>query len=270
MRCRKCGASIPTDSAFCNYCGAKINRMPTRDGSMPTRPRDENFDEASTVREKKIEEPVNRGQRVLVILSIVLFGVLFAAGSVTVFSYMKRHQRTIINPADGSTLSTETLPTITEAPSTEEPPTEPEIPTESTRDFSDGTVFEENGLSYRVENETLTLVKCNASEAILVLPSEVEGMPLVAIGSRAFFGCNHLQYVDVPEGVTVIAEYAFSHCDSLREVVMPDTLKEFQDHVFDYTGGVTIISNPDTLGYWIATNAGIPWIHGTSITVISE
>lgn len=237
---------------------------------MPARPRDENFDEISTVAEKKIEEPVNRGQRVLVILSIILVGVLFAAGSMTVFSYMKRHQRTIINPVNGSETDVETLPTITEAPSTKATETPTEVPTESTRDLSDGTVIVENGLSYRVENARLTLVKCESSEAILVLPNEVEGLPLAAIGARAFFGCNHLQYLDIPEGVTTIAEYAFSRCASLREVVLPDTLQEFQDHVFDYTAGFTIVSNPNTTGYWIAMNNSIPWLHGTSISVVSD
>ena len=48
------------------------------------------------------------------------------------------------------------------------------------------------------------------------------------------------------------------------------TSLDFKDGVFDYTGGFTIISNPDTLGYWLATNNGIPWAHGDSITVISE
>lgn len=276
MRCRKCGASIPTDSKFCNYCGAKINRLPTRDGSMPARPRDENFDDISTVRTEKIEEPENRGQRALVIFFIVLASVIFAGVSVLVYQYMKSHQRAIIGPVG----ETEEEATATVSP-TKKDDGEPSDPTgESTEsvteapseDRSEGAFFELNGFSYKVENGALTLVRCNTSGAIVALPSEIDGLPLKVIGNRAFYGCSHLQYLDIPEGVTTISDYALAYCPNLREVVLPDSIVNFayDGGVFDYTGGFTIICNPNTLGYRLAEGVGIPWKHGDSISVISE
>lgn len=264
MRCRKCGASIPTDSKFCNYCGATVNRMPTRDGSMPARPRDENFDDISTVREEKIEETENRGQRLLVILLIVLTGAVFAGGSVAVYRYLQSHQRTIINPIKESEVDPGTV-----SPTKESQERDVEN-TSETETYSEGSLLEWDGISYQVENGALKLIRCNATGAIVRLPEELYGFHIREIGSRAFFGCNHLQYIDIPEGVTTISDYAFSHCGSLREIVMPRSLTDFGAGVFDYTGGFTVIAEPDTFGYWIATNNSIPWKDGDSISVISE
>lgn len=267
MRCRKCGASVPTDSKFCNYCGARINHLPTRDGSMPARPRDENFDDISTVHEEKIEEPENRGQRALIIFLIVLAGVLFTAVALLVYQGMKKNQRTIVTPVAEEEEPGTIIPESETVPPTETPA---DPATEEPGRHAEGDVFERNGITYKVEDGALTLERCNATEAILVLPEEVDGLPLKVIGTRAFEFCNHLQYIDIPEGVTTVREYAFSHITGLREIVLPNSLSEFKDGVFDYTGGFTVISNPDTLGYWLATNNGIPWSHGDSITVISE
>ena len=95
MRCRKCGAQIPTDSKFCNYCGANINRIQTRDGSMPVRPRDENFDEIASVREEKIEEPENRGQRALTVFFIVLAAVIVTAVVLPIYIGIRNRQKPI-------------------------------------------------------------------------------------------------------------------------------------------------------------------------------
>jgi hypothetical protein len=250
--------------------------MPTRDGSMPARPRDENFDDMATVRTETIEEPENRGQKALVIFFIVLASVIFAGASVLIYQYMKSHQRAIIGPVTET--EEEATATVSpskkdEDPSSEQTEKATEEETEpETKDRSEGAFFEINGFSYKVENEALTLVRCNATGAIVQLPAEIDGLPLKVIGNRAFFGCNHLQYLDIPEGVTTISDYAFSYCSNLREIVMPDSLTTFayDGGVFDYTGGFTIICNPNTLGYRLAEGVGIPWKHGDSISVITE
>ena len=242
---------------------------------MPARPRDENFDDISTVRTEKIEEPENRGQRALVIFFIVLASVLFAGASVLIYQYMKSHQRAIIGPvAETDEDETATIaPTKKDNDSPTKPADDPtETEEESTADRSEGAFFEIDGFSYKVENGALTLVRCNASGAIVQLPSSIDGLPLKVIGNRAFFGCSHLQYLDIPEGVTTISDYAFSYCSNLREIVMPDSLTTFayDGGVFDYTGGFTIICNPNTLGYRLAEGVGIPWKHGDSISVVPE
>jgi hypothetical protein len=41
------------------------------------------------------------------------------------------------------------------------------------------------------------------------------------IGAYAFYGCDTLVSVNIPEGVTEIGDYAFSRCKNLEEVILP-------------------------------------------------
>ena len=268
MKCRKCGASVPTDSLFCNYCGTKIVRTSER-GSQQTRPRDENFDDITTARQQEIETPKAKGQRILTIALIFLAAVVFAALCLVVFDVAKRHQRTIVNPGGSiEEASFEPIPTdeseSEDESETDEPTTEPEI--------REGETFDYLGMTYLPENGALTLVKCHSLESIVELPDKIYGYPLRAIGEEAFLQCGHLQYIDIPEGVTKIGDYAFSYCTSLREIVIPSTVREteFGTGVFDYASGFTVICIPDSFAYWLAYNNGIAWAHGEDLSVVSH
>lgn len=64
--------------------------------------------------------------------------------------------------------------------------------------------------------------------------SERDGKEL-SIGSRAFYDCDALSEVELPEGVTEIGEYAFSADDSLEEVSIPSTVKTVAMGAFNST-----------------------------------
>ena len=267
MKCRRCGASVPADSLYCNYCGNKIIRSADRDPKK-TRPREENFDEVSTARASEKTTEVTRPQHILPILAIVLAGVVIAVISVVIFDVMKRHQRTIVTPGtetieEGS----DTLPPATETHS----PSETEEPTSETAYVpAEGEEFDYQRITYRVENGALTLVRCNSMEAILELPESIYGMKIRAIGDEAFRECLHIQYLDIPEGVEKIGARAFYGCHVMREIVMPSTLKEseFGEEALAYTGPYTIICVPNTFPYWLAVNNNLSWIEGTSISIV--
>ncbi len=243
MKCRKCGASVPTDSLYCNYCGAKIIRTTSRD-DLRARPREENFDDITTAKDDRVEAENTRGQRFLTIAMIFLAGAVIAGIGVTVFQIMKSHQRTIVTPGT-SAIEEGTLSPITEAEPTAEAPSSIKETTAET--YKDGDTFEYQNITYLVSGGTLTLNRCRGMESILELPTEIHGMKLTAIGKGAFYGCSHLQYIDIPEGVTVIGDEAFSYCSNLREIVLPTTLSDFGANVFDYAGAYTFIVIPGTI-----------------------
>ncbi|MDD6405738.1 MAG: leucine-rich repeat protein, partial [Clostridiales bacterium] len=49
-------------------------------------------------------------------------------------------------------------------------------------------------------------------EGEIVIPSEIEGMPVTGISDYAFNGCDGLTSITIPEGVTSIGDEAFSGC----------------------------------------------------------
>lgn len=51
------------------------------------------------------------------------------------------------------------------------------------------------------------------------IPEQIEGIPVTAIGRKAFLSKKHLRKVTVPACVSEVGDWAFAYCDNLREVV---------------------------------------------------
>lgn len=81
-----------------------------------------------------------------------------------------------------------------------------------------------NGLKILTIPDGMTTIGGNACARcagleILTLPNGLTAVP------GAFIFCVSLQRIDIPEGVTSIANYAFQSCGSLKEVVIPSTMQ---------------------------------------------
>ena len=70
------------------------------------------------------------------------------------------------------------------------------------------------------------------TEGDVVVPDVLKLHRVVSIGTRAFDGCSRITSVDIPEGVTNIADYAFYNCSALTNVVFPSTLKSIGAYAF--------------------------------------
>ena len=67
-------------------------------------------------------------------------------------------------------------------------------------------------------------------------PLELPVGDLVYIGEGAFSGCDALEKVVIPEGVTMIDTEAFRGCENLRSVTIPSTIKLIEHEI---TGTIT-------------------------------
>ena len=68
----------------------------------------------------------------------------------------------------------------------------------------------------------------------VTVPAEVNGIPVVAIGSRAFEGKN-VTRVTLPDGLETIGSEAFRNCRKLSWIQIPATVKEMGNNVFKGT-----------------------------------
>lgn len=66
-----------------------------------------------------------------------------------------------------------------------------------------------NGLTYSIQDNQVTITGYVGSESELVVPSEIEGLPVTAIGDNAFAGCT-FQYIEIPATVTSLGNCVFS------------------------------------------------------------
>lgn len=70
---------------------------------------------------------------------------------------------------------------------------------------------------------------------------------VVSIGTYAFWDCNELNSVVIPNSVTSIGRYAFSYCYKLTSVSIPNSVLSIGDYVFDCCYSLTSIIIPNSV-----------------------
>ncbi len=66
----------------------------------------------------------------------------------------------------------------------------------------------------------------------IVIPETLNGMPVIAIKSKAFVYCKNITSVKIPNSVTDIKEYAFFGCNSLEKVTLGSSIKTIENKAF--------------------------------------
>jgi hypothetical protein len=113
-----------------------------------------------------------------------------------------------------------------------------------------GRVNEANGdpLTYKVEGETVSVVKCdeNASGEVVIRSSYAE-KPVTSIGRSAFSSCSRLTSVRIPDSVTSIGDRAFRYCSNLTSVTIGNSVTSIGDLAFYDSVSLTSVTIPDSV-----------------------
>ena len=70
---------------------------------------------------------------------------------------------------------------------------------------------------------------------------------VTSIGGEAFFSCSGLTSVTIPESVTSIGERAFSGCSGLTSVTIPSSVTSIGSGVFSGCSGLTSVTIPESV-----------------------
>lgn len=130
-----------------------------------------------------------------------------------------------------------------------------------------------------LENEdgSVTIERYIGSGGDVVIPAEIDGKPVSAIGNvvgtigafqdctnvtsvvipdgvveiqdNAFYGCTNLEVVTVPSSVTLLRNCAFSDCPKLCAIYFEGNAPEQANYVFDATENVIIYYQEGTSGW---------------------
>ncbi len=87
-------------------------------------------------------------------------------------------------------------------------------------------------MDYEFDSFTGTITKYTGAGGNVIIPSQINGVTVTAIGDSAFEGCSTLTGVRIPDGVTGIGEYAFFECVNLISATLPDSIKSLGDCIF--------------------------------------
>ena len=102
-------------------------------------------------------------------------------------------------------------------------------------------------VEYRIEpgsKGSYAVITGAATPTDLVIPSQVEGIPVREIGRGAFAGCTTLKTLTVEQGVRTVGMNAFEGCTGLEEVVLPGSLTFVEKDAFRDCGSLREITMP--------------------------
>ena len=130
-------------------------------------------------------------------------------------------------------------------------------------DFDNGlektiTIMKEeiiNGIKYRLDEENLTaeVIRKDEYKDCIIIPEAVVFNELTyrvtSIGMGAFYGCESLTAITIPNSVTIIEDNAFHDCIKLSSITIPESVEIIGDSAFAYCESLKVIAIPNSVKY---------------------
>jgi hypothetical protein len=105
------------------------------------------------------------------------------------------------------------------------------------------------GLLYAKTGQSVTIIKYTGKAAALVIPDQIEVLPVTKIGGWAFEDCANLRSVTIPSSVTEIGTHAFWRCSGLTSVIIPPSVTVIGELGFSGCTSLTSITIPSSVIY---------------------
>ena len=107
------------------------------------------------------------------------------------------------------------------------------------------------GLKYTLINDG-TAYEVSVGDAVdakIVIPSEYEGLPVIAIAQEGFANCTTMNAIVIPNTIKSVGYQAFMECENLVDIYFMGTVKDWCDIVFEkYTTdsyiSTSFVTNP--------------------------
>ncbi|MGN1402900.1 MAG: leucine-rich repeat protein [Ruminococcus sp.] len=103
-------------------------------------------------------------------------------------------------------------------------------------------------LTYTVlEDGTIEITDCDEAATEVEIPAEIDGMAVASIGDEAFWYCEILIDISIPDSVITIGRYAFAHCTGLTSISLSENVTEIEMGAFNCCSNLTAIDIPDSV-----------------------
>ncbi|MCR5541487.1 MAG: leucine-rich repeat protein [Ruminococcus sp.] len=101
--------------------------------------------------------------------------------------------------------------------------------------------------NYEAVSGGVTITAYSGIGGKVSIPSKISGKKVVAISDNAFFQCDAITSVIIPDTVTSIGESAFMECDSMTSVTIPDSVKTIGVCAFSGCASLKSVKLPKNL-----------------------
>ena len=101
---------------------------------------------------------------------------------------------------------------------------------------------------YCIYDDHAELLSCNKeASGDIIIPTEIEGVPVTSINENAFYECYNIRSVKIPDTVTSIGNSAFFKCKILESVDMGNSITSIGANAFQHCRYLEDIILPDTI-----------------------
>ena len=101
--------------------------------------------------------------------------------------------------------------------------------------------------SYRDWNEGIVIEGCSSEEKVVVVPKEINGKPVLAIGERGLANMQNCEAVVLPDTVRIISKSAFTVDKAMKFVYLGTSLKKIGDLAFNGCSKLEFVEFPEGL-----------------------
>lgn len=97
------------------------------------------------------------------------------------------------------------------------------------------------------KNGTVTITGYTGPDTEVVVPEEIEGLPVTAFTQETFSYNRKIRLVELPVGITEIPAEAFSYCSALRNITLGDKVTAIGDKAFYRCNRLRDMELPDSV-----------------------
>lgn len=103
-----------------------------------------------------------------------------------------------------------------------------------------------DNIKYHIYSEYAEMFECDKNvEGSIIIPSNVNGIPITSIYHYSFHGCSKLKSVSLPDGIMTIGNHAFSECSELESINIPNSVTDIGNWAFYLCRNLSSIKVPD-------------------------
>ena len=102
--------------------------------------------------------------------------------------------------------------------------------------------------SYSIQkDDTICIDQYIGSDTYVVVPAEIGGRKVSAIGAEAFRSCEDVTHIAIPDTITSIGKYAFKDCSLLTSITIPERVTTIANSAFSGCDSLNNITIPDNV-----------------------